>query len=378
MREVRRQVTVLLAAVLVSAPIVGAVDLGVDEAVGPVDAVPSAGHGDDHPPIRIHGDEQFLLPSSGVTGGSGTAEDPYVISGWTVRPLSVRGLQAKIDAFGRKCKPTPPVSASPWAPLLLHGIEIVDTSKHVIIENVTVVPREPEDIQDPGGAVDSKHMIGILLRDADHVTIRNVTVGQADGPRLYRGICAKRSDNLVIEDTLVQRTINDGVEVADADDVAVERSVVRDSAGAASTTVRGLEAESVTGLVILGTRVSNHPSTSLYAVWTPDAVIESNTVTGGWYGVELFESDGSVVRSNVLASNVKHGLWIGDSPGVEVHQNNIEDNGGDGLQARGNLVDATHNWWGCPDGPDDAACDDVDGDVTYDPWLESPNPDAGA
>lgn len=40
-------------------------------------------------------------------------------------------------------------------------------------------------------------------------------------------------------------------------------------------------------------------------------------------------------------------------------------------------VDATHNWWGCPEGPLAPDCADAKGPVTVDPWLTSPNPDAG-
>ncbi|MBC7093185.1 right-handed parallel beta-helix repeat-containing protein [Candidatus Bipolaricaulota bacterium] len=36
-----------------------------------------------HAPIFIHGDDQFTW-ENGVTGGSGTAEDPYVIEGWII------------------------------------------------------------------------------------------------------------------------------------------------------------------------------------------------------------------------------------------------------------------------------------------------------
>ncbi|MBU0496814.1 MAG: right-handed parallel beta-helix repeat-containing protein, partial [Candidatus Thermoplasmatota archaeon] len=36
-----------------------------------------------HEPIRIEGNDEFL-PENGVTGGSGTENDPYIIEGWTI------------------------------------------------------------------------------------------------------------------------------------------------------------------------------------------------------------------------------------------------------------------------------------------------------
>ncbi len=40
-----------------------------------------------HDPIRITGNEEFT-PSNGVTGGSGTPGDPYVIEGWEIGPAT--------------------------------------------------------------------------------------------------------------------------------------------------------------------------------------------------------------------------------------------------------------------------------------------------
>ena len=48
----------------------------------------------DHQPIVIGSDSDFLIPSNGVTGGSGTESDPYVIWGWNINTTgkSVPGI----------------------------------------------------------------------------------------------------------------------------------------------------------------------------------------------------------------------------------------------------------------------------------------------
>lgn len=334
------------------APIVGAVDLGVDETAEPGDGVPLAAHGDDHPPIRIHGDEQFLLPSSGVTGGSGSADDPYRISGWTVRPLHAKRVDSPDDGVGERCKPSPIVTPAQFRTVRLHAIEIVDTTAHVVIENVTVLPRADQ----ANGMVDSRHLIGILLRDADNVTIRNVTVGQADGPRLYRGICVRNSDDLRVVDSTVQRTVSDGVQVHDSLGVDVVGStVVNATGGEVHSGI--IDIETVTDVVIQGNTIRDHASRGVsVGSQTSDVAIHDNVVT----------DMGSA------------GVWVGDADSVAVHGNNIEGNEGYGLRSTDAFVNATKNWWGCPDGPDDPDCDGVSGDVDYDPWLTSPNPDAGA
>jgi hypothetical protein len=41
-----------------------------------------------HTPIHISGNADFIA-SNGVTGGSGTANDPYVIEGWDITEVNV-------------------------------------------------------------------------------------------------------------------------------------------------------------------------------------------------------------------------------------------------------------------------------------------------
>jgi parallel beta-helix repeat protein len=65
-----------------------------------------------HSPIFIDGDSGFV-PANGVTGGSGTASDPYIMEGWDI-------------------------SAS-----TTHGIEIRNTRAHFIIKNVLIHDGRP-------------------------------------------------------------------------------------------------------------------------------------------------------------------------------------------------------------------------------------------
>src|SRR2546426_10672179 len=40
-----------------------------------------------HPPISIEGDAGFT-PANGVTGGTGTPSDPYIIEGWEINAFA--------------------------------------------------------------------------------------------------------------------------------------------------------------------------------------------------------------------------------------------------------------------------------------------------
>lgn len=98
-----------------------------------------------HASILIEGDAGFTSPLSGVRRGSGTADDPYVISGWFVAE----------QALGA-------------------GIRLVDTRAHVVVENVLL-----QGLTGHGSvgcrldATASCSTRGIDLQRAENVTVRN-------------------------------------------------------------------------------------------------------------------------------------------------------------------------------------------------------------
>lgn len=110
-----------------------------------------------HIPIDIDGDESFLLPPAinGVVGGSGTAEDPFVVGGWEI------------------------------VPVLGHGIRISNTTAHVVItlnhvRNGAILPCVTTDntfkhclprpcLDDPGAVCPEQ--VGIEIRNASNVSI---------------------------------------------------------------------------------------------------------------------------------------------------------------------------------------------------------------
>lgn len=89
-----------------------------------------------HDPITITSDEEFTK-ENGITGGSGTREDPYIIEGWT------------IDSSG--------IEYGPEAA----GIVVKETSAYLIIRNVSI---------------SGPNVHGILFRDVVNCRIENSTV----------------------------------------------------------------------------------------------------------------------------------------------------------------------------------------------------------
>lgn len=108
------------------------------------------------------------------------------------------------------------------------------------------------------------------------------------------------------------------------------------------------------------------------------ARVENVTVTGAERALNV-RADNSTWTHNELSAYTGVGMRV-EVANVTVRQTNFDDTGGTGLDALNatDTVDARHNWWGCADGPDDPACDDVGGDAIYDPWLTALNPAAGS
>lgn len=307
-----------------------------------------------HPPIRIaedEGPEGFILdrgpagepihrPGSGVVAGNGTPKDPYLIEGW--------------------CVPTPA------SPDLGPGIEIEGTEAHVLVAS-NVVRSLPHDA---GGT-------GIVLVEATNVTVRDNVVRD----HRWTGIQVVRSGPSV--------TVA-GNEVAGN---GLEGIVARNSE-AVTIAHNGVSGHALSEIWLVGGRsLAVHDNSVADDAWTGiavsaarDARIAHNNVTGNRQGVSIvgngfFTSENVTLAANEISGNAVGIVVDGDHTDTVIEANNIHGNDpGPGLNASeaGIVVDATDNWWGCPDGPDDPACDEVRGNAAYDPWLEAPNPAAGA
>lgn len=157
-----------------SALLVAALVPGVAGQVGSGPAKAVLGSKTPRPPIVITDDSMFT-PANGVVRGSGTADDPYVISGW------------EID--GKVWAPQTPLPSSPFPP----GIFIQGTDDHVVIKGNHILdnPRSQ-----------------IMVTDASHVTIR---------------------DNLLQRTPEAPRRVpyDDGVTLVDVKDVTVAENTIK-------------------------------------------------------------------------------------------------------------------------------------------------------
>jgi hypothetical protein len=144
-----------------------------------------------------------------------------------------------------------------------------------------------------------------------------------------------------------------------------------------------------------GVAMHNHAvsPTGIPPVNLNDNVIVGNHISGngpdtddaatpGRTGINVFglaSITGTLITGNVIENEADD--IVAKTPGqVNVHLNDLL--GGDmniGVDNIGTgTVDATENWWGCPQGPDKDGCTTVSGAVTFTPWLRHPIPKISA
>ncbi len=331
--------TVLTVAILLTVPLgapaatAGAAGGGMVEATA---AAPWSGTVE-RPPIVILDDTMFT-PANGVVAGTGTASDPFVISGW------------EIDG-SRWAPSTGVLGSSPFPP----GIFIQGTSAHVVIQGNVIVDNPRSQVQ----VVDAEHVTiqgnvlertadaprrapfddGVTLEGVRDVTVTGNTITLDGEPQGANGVIAVREapwrpplQNVVVEGNAITwrgTTSNSvhGVYTAGGEGVTVEgNALVNDgsagrweavqaertqglrvaghdlgSPGSAATSVGFLLGET-TNAEVVDNNVTGF-TTALRGVDLAGSHLENNTLEAGTWGLRLDRGDDLVLRGNALSGN---------------------------------------------------------------------------
>lgn len=336
-----------------------------------------------HPPIRIAEEEGplgFILgysptgepiyrPGSGVSAGTGTKEDPYVIEGWCILRQPTPYIIWQNDPVGAK-----DVTDNVTQSLMLDG-----TGSHVVIRD-NVLP----------GTLNIWE-VGILLEDAQNVTVAHNII-----TTMWRGIFLLHAhDNVVTGNTLLDSGVW-GIALFSSPDNLVESNSSNGS-GYGGFLVSESDRVTLAGnlavangtdgiLVVLSSGVTVHDNTvadnrrGINLLLAQNATVDENTVRrsgtngiqvgpndpfdpgpscrdvriedndvaeSGWNGVVMLLCIDSVVRDNVSGDNARNGIVLITSWQNEIEGNAVTDNalagillegGGDGNEISGNEI----------------------------------------
>lgn len=188
-----------------------------------------------HSPIYISGNADFTS-ANGVTGGSGTPEDPYIIEGWEINASTG------------------------------DGIRILDTDASFLIRDLNVT----------SGAAN----FGIYLYNVSNGKVKNVTVSDT-GTILsfYAGVEASYSQNITIQECNISNS-QDGILIINSDNITATENRLHGNwdgidiglstnitilGNQASDNLDGIELSEGPGITIRGNNVS---SIGVIALWS--------------------------------------------------------------------------------------------------------------
>ena len=175
-----------------------------------------------HAPILISGDTAFT-PANGVTGGTGTSADPYIIEGWGINASSANGIKIQnTNAYFiiRNVKVQSGLKTS--GSLTYSGIYLFSAS-NAVIQNIVasnnsrgVFVGSSSRITIWGGSA-SNNRDGIYILSSSQVTVSgwNVTSNSRDGIRVYQ------SSQSIVTGNNVSSNQEVGISLYDSSNVTV-------------------------------------------------------------------------------------------------------------------------------------------------------------
>jgi parallel beta-helix repeat protein len=365
----------------------------------------------------------------GVVSGSGTKNDPYIISSWELQSRYLFNRLHRSD-----------------------GIHFENIDKHVIIKNNYL------------------HGFG-YLNDADGIELfncYNITVENNNITGCHRAVCcwAYPGDSLCLVQKNILCESFVGICVTYSHGMIVNNTIFNNNRGIVCNSAKALVAgntvfsNSFVGMNLIGEDASLITSNTIYENdhsgigvgvpnydFNPTSLIKDNTIFSNGWGISCWIPMNVTIQNNSISSNLKDGIYVSDSTPTII-DNDISANGGCGIYScgdRGFLIDhntianheigiysylsdsliitnnnftlnsligidcqsshpqvhynnfrgngcavigdgwmgpvnATWNWWGAANGPSGSGPGDgdpVNDYVDYDPWLISPNPNAG-
>jgi len=225
-----------------------------------------------HETIMIMSDEQFT-GANGVTSGTGTVDDPFVIENW------------EIDAS-----------------LFGYGIMISMTSKYYSIRNVHVF---------------GEGSMAIALSEAHNGTIDGAVLDNSDF-----GIVAVNSNSLNVTNCFITNQTSLGLEVAYGEWARIEGNYMADNE-AFAIALFGTSKSSVSMNTCLRTNLS-----SIMVLESDDVTVSYNNVSdGAGIGLYMETATNSYVRFNDMTMNQMYGMYVNRSSDLQIYHNRFIGNG---------------------------------------------------
>ena len=247
-----------------------------------------------HAPIGITSNGGFTLPSNGVTGGSGTPADPYIIEGWDINAST--GV----------------------------GIYIQDTDAHYVLRDLDI-------------HADGANTVGIWLSNTSNGRMENVTARDGEIGALlqasanwtfsnntfqgnsWSGLYVSVATNLTIVDNYAQGNGQRGLDLLSCTNLTVERNQMEDNR-------EGLSLWSPENATAQDNTAVRNSAGGISAYRANATRIRQNVIVGSAYGVSAQLSTNLTIESNTIRDSAIHGVHDTESTGTVIRNNTLWNN----------------------------------------------------
>jgi len=211
-----------------------------------------------HSPILIES-EAALTVANGVTGGNGTAGNPFIIQGWDI--------DASAAAIGV-------------------GLAVSNTTSHLVIRNVNV-----------HSGLSSNLGIGLI-------NVTNCTVENSRSNDNVAGIAAMMCNHIVIQNNTVDDNQMEGILIFDSNYALIANNMVVDG------WQLGVALFNSTGSSVVNNTMSLNSVAGLALEFCNGTTVSGNILEHNMQGLMVIMSDWSQIDHNKLFQNVNYGVFM--------------------------------------------------------------------
>jgi len=238
-----------------------------------------------HAPIFITSNDNFVIGQNGVTSGSGTGLDPYIIENWVIEASSA------------------------------NGIYIENTTKYFIIRNCLV---------ENGGY----SYQGILLHNVVNGKIENNTCRNNGW-----GILLNFSSNGNLTNNTCENNSYGGIDLFSSSNENLTNNTCENNAG------NGIQLGPSSNNNILTNNTCGSNSYGIYLFFSSNDILTNNTCENNNYGIHLDgDSNNDILTYNTCENN-SYGIYLADSHRCTIFCNYLLNN------AENNAHDNGANYW---------------------------------
>jgi len=282
-----------------------------------------------HAPILINGNVNFTA-ANGVTRGSGTSQDPYVIEGWSIDALSSNGIQIRdTDAFFLIRYTTVtryPLNSCCSGVSLLNVTHGRLESMGVDFDSFGILVQASRDVSVSSTSVGAYKVDGVRVTDSAGVVLRNNTVTGGDGSV---GLRILNSSNVTLDGNRIEFNYNHGILLVSSFDFVVSDNHVSMTPFYDIAVVSSSRA-TITGNVISGAGLSSGGG-GFSLLDSGDLVLSNNTVSEEASGIVVSSAWNATLADNAIEGSRAYGLNLGYLQVSAVVGNNVSGTTGAGI-----------------------------------------------